>query len=322
AIASAKDLKDGPQLVAWCDDASGIFGEDLFLAFARALGAGLCGDRAGAIARLRGLVAKYPDEAGMRPHLASLLIADGAWDEAEAHLLEASKRAPLDQSTWAYLSIVWRLKNDAREFWLADYERLVQTIDLPLDEGALDALTRVLAAMHLTRHHPLEQSPRGGTQTRGILFERRAPEIVALAAVIKDAVEARLATLPDDPAHPFLSRKTKRIAFAGSWSVRLASAGRHASHIHHAGWLSSACYIDLPPEVASPAVDAGAATPGALLFGVPDESLGLALTPRRVVVPARGKLAIFPSYFWHGTEPFESRRHRLTVAFDASPRPS
>jgi hypothetical protein len=28
---------------------------------------------------------------------------------------------------------------------------------------------------------------------------------------------------------------------------------------------------------------------------------------------------LFPSYFWHGTMPFESKDYRLTVAFDAAP---
>jgi hypothetical protein len=28
---------------------------------------------------------------------------------------------------------------------------------------------------------------------------------------------------------------------------------------------------------------------------------------------------VFPSYFWHGTTPFEDTSHRLTLAFDALP---
>jgi hypothetical protein len=30
-------------------------------------------------------------------------------------------------------------------------------------------------------------------------------------------------------------------------------------------------------------------------------------------------LVLFPSYFWHGTIPFQSPQPRLTVAFDAVP---
>jgi hypothetical protein len=37
------------------------------------------------------------------------------------------------------------------------------------------------------------------------------------------------------------------------------------------------------------------------------------------VKPEAGKLVLFPSYMWHGVEPFESDAPRLTVAFDALP---
>jgi hypothetical protein len=95
--------------------------------------------------------------------------------------------------------------------------------------------------------------------------------------------------------------------------VRLHDQGFHISHIHPSGWLSSACYISLPPEID------GTSTQGALTFGVPDAALGLDLQPRRIVHPRPGMLAIFPSFMWHGTLPFESESPRLTVAFDALP---
>ena len=134
---------------------------------------------------------------------------------------------------------------------------------------------------------------------------------------MKTQIEACLAGLPKDDTHPFLGRNTGRARFAGSWSVRLRSGGFHISHIHHTGWISSALYISLPKEVA--ALPDGATGPGALMFGVPDETLDLDLTPRRVEPPRVGRLVIFPSYFWHGTIPFESEQPRLTVAFDALP---
>ncbi len=119
-----------------------------------------------------------------------------------------------------------------------------------------------------------------------------------------------------DDHHPFYGRLTGRMRFQESWSVRLASEGFHVSHIHRAGWLSSACYIDLPPEVG------GDSDAGALAFGVPDRALKLELEPRRVIRPRAGMLVLFPSYFWHGTLPFESTAQQLTVAFDATPMDS
>jgi uncharacterized protein (TIGR02466 family) len=167
--------------------------------------------------------------------------------------------------------------------------------------------------MHTTRMHPADQSLRGGTQTRGTLFDKRTPAIRDLAQAIRLGVEQRLAELPADESHPFLARNKGGIAFQGSWSVRLASAGFHVNHIHPAGWLSSAFYVALPDEVANSGKD------GALSFGVPDAALKLDLSPRRIVSAREGRLVVFPSYLWHGTLPFESTSPRLTVAFDALP---
>ena len=97
--------------------------------------------------------------------------------------------------------------------------------------------------------------------------------------------------------------------------MRLRNQGFHISHIHPSGWLSSAFYVSLPKEMEASDNDMA----GAIGFGVPDEGLGLNLTPRRVILPKQGHLVLFPSYIWHGTLPFESEDQRLTVAFDALP---
>ena len=176
-------------------------------------------------------------------------------------------------------------------------------------------LAAALHARHQLLKAPADQSLRGGTQTRGALFETRDPALLALKAALIAAVEPRLAALAPDAAHPFLRRLTGRIAMAGSWSVRLAAQGYHINHIHHSGWLSSAFYVELPPEIGS----AGSDDAGKLVFGVPDAALGLELPPRRVVTPVPGRLVTFPSYLWHGTAPFQSATARLTMAFDALP---
>jgi len=43
------------------------------------------------------------------------------------------------------------------------------------------------------------------------------------------------------------------------------------------------------------------------------------LAPRRVIRPEPGKLALFPSYMWHGTVPFDDDQPRVTIAFDMTP---
>jgi hypothetical protein len=256
----------------------------------------------------------------VRSYLAYLYLQAGDLGQAEAHALAATRLMPDSLSPWALLTIIWRLTGDPREAWLADYERLVMVADLVVPPGWPDlpsflaALTDTLTRLHRTLAAPAEQSLRGGTQTRGKLFDSADPIIAALQSSLTATIENCLAGLSPVPGHPFLGRLTGKIEMAGSWSVRLASAGFHVSHIHPSGWLSSAFYVSLPPEIG------GDSAAGTLMFGVPEKALGIDLSPRRVVMPRPGRLAIFPSYFWHGTAPFESAVPRLTVAFDALPR--
>ncbi|MGY1408627.1 putative 2OG-Fe(II) oxygenase [Luteimonas sp. A611] len=229
---------------------------------------------------------------------------------------------PDNQEGWSHLGTSWRLAGDEREHWLCDYERLVGYVEVapPTGFGDLSLFLQTLAAtlgsMHKARQEPLNQSVRGGTQTAGRLFGRDDAVILAAEDGLRAAVENWLRTLPDDVAHPFLSRKQRSVCFVGSWSVRLSSSGRHSNHIHPRGWASSAFYVALPGTV----LDSGdGSRAGWLQFGQPLEELGLELPPRRVIQPRPGHLALFPSYMWHGTVPFDARESRLTVAFDMQP---
>lgn len=317
ALAAAIDLHDDAQLLAWANDAETAIGAQPEFTLAKATALGRTGDPKGALALLQGLVAASPDSAPIHAHLCHTLLMLGDPKKAEAHALRATELAPLDQFGWSYLTIIWRLLNDPREAWLADYDRLVMSVDLdPEDAVEADAWFTPLRAsveqLHTTMAHPAEQSLRGGTQTRGNIFEKRNPDMRGFADLVRQAVASMLPRLPQDETHPFLRRNSGQIKFAGSWSVRLASSGFHTNHIHQSGWLSSAFYLTLPPEV-------GTSQAGALTFGVPDAAFGLDLEPRRIDIPRAGRLVLFPSYFWHGTVPFESQSHRLTMAFDAVP---
>jgi hypothetical protein len=244
------------------------------------------------------------------------LLRSGAPDLAAQRSLELLERQPFDQLALAHLGIAWRLTGDAREHWLCDYERFVCDLPLEIEPSVLDELKTTLNALHIAQREPVDQSLRGGTQTAGVLFGRREPVIRALRDACANAIARYVATLPDDAQHPFLRRKSPRIGFAGSWSVRLRSSGRHANHFHQEGWISSAFYVQLPPSMLD---ESRSRTQGWIQFGAPPEELGLDLPPRRLVRPRVGRLVLFPSYFWHGTVPFEDTMPRLTVAFDAVP---
>ena len=309
ALAIARGHQAWDQLLDLAAQAEARFGSDTMISafVANALTAQGRDDEA--LARIDAaleLEPTYPPAHTLRAHI---LLRKGDPAAAAGAAETAARLLPKDQSSWALLGVAWRLLDDEREHWLCDYDNLVMPIDLGLDPR----LPALLEQHHQLAAHPADQSLRGGSQTRGNLFETDDPVILGLANAVKLAIQQRLAALRPDPTHPFLGRLSGEIGFPTSWSVRLASAGFHVSHIHPAGWLSSAYYASLPPEVA-----AGAGQ-GALTFGVPDAALGLDLAPRRVVQPQEGHLVLFPSYLWHGTTPFESSAPRLTVAFDALP---
>ena len=319
ALNTAWDMKQPEAMSRWSAEALQRFGDQPELKLMKGLAHGLSGDSLKALAELDPLAAS--GFAAAYTHSAYYRLKLGDLKDAERNALAATQANFADQAAWAYLTVIWRLLGDQREGWLADYERFVLPIMLEPPEGDIKGFMATLAAelhqLHGTLEHPADQSLRQGTQTRGKLFDKRSPVIRQLAEAIERAIATATAPLRTDPTHPFLSRQTGRTRFVGSWSVRLRGGGFHISHIHQEGWLSSALYVELPPEMESGPREG--APPGSLTFGVPDRELGLDLEPRRVEIPEVGRLVLFPSYFWHGTMPFDSKQHRLTVAFDAAP---
>jgi tetratricopeptide (TPR) repeat protein len=250
------------------------------------------------------------------------LLKSGQWDRAAARATEATGLDPFNQEAWAYLGTAWRLLEDRRELWLMDYDNLVAMVDVEAADGYagvpefLLALAAAVEPLHKAHREPIEQSLRGGSQTAGRLFGRPDPVIAAAQGVFIRAIEKRIAGLPQDPEHPFLKRKGSSVRMTGSWSVKLRSAGKHVNHIHSEGWMSSAFYLSLPASVADPGADDQA---GWIKFGQPPDELCLDLAPRKVLCPSPGRIALFPSYMWHGTVPFEDVEPRITVAFDMLP---
>jgi len=254
---------------------------------------------------------------------ARYLLKSGRWDAAALRATEATQTNPHDQEAWAYLGTAWRLTGDPREHWLCDYEQLIDLVEVEPPAGYagmgefLAALEAALEPLHQARREPIRQSLRGGSQTPGKLFGRPDAVIDATRSALLKAIERRVAALPANPDHPFLQRKARSVRFSGSWSVKLRSSGKHVNHIHPQGWMSSAFYVSLPPSVREKADEED--TAGYIQFGQPPVELGLGLPPRRVIRPRAGYLALFPSYMWHGTVPFEDEAPRITVAFDMTP---
>ncbi len=321
------------------------------LALVRATVLGGAGEPARALAVLKRALARAPDAVPLRlaaataarhvgdaeaqlGHAVAALralpssgVAARAVAEALLHLGRVAEAAPLaekivaaapdDQAAIALQATVWRLLGDARHAALCEDPALVstRTIDTPAGWADLPAFLRDLAttleALHRWRAHPLEQSLRHGSQTSFDLTRSDAPAIRALFAALDAPIRAHIAALGRG-SDPVRRRNTGDYHFAGAWSVRLAPGGYHTDHVHPSGWLSSAFYVALPAAV-------DRAPEGWLAFGRPGMPTRPTLAPFRHVRPVPGMLALFPSYLWHGTEPFGGEEPRLTVAFDLLP---
>jgi hypothetical protein len=269
--------------------------------------AGMAGDLNRSAALLQSLPENMPERL---PVQARHLLRTGK-PEAAAKLLESWRvSAPDDISSWALTEITWRLLGDPRAEWLSGQPDLVAAVGLPLGAEDLAELANTLRAIHQMRSAPLGQSVRGGTQTRGRLFDRSNPPISGLRDLLQSALDQFVARLSVDPKHPLLRHCDRKLKVDGGWSVRLTGQGFHVPHLHPAGVVSSACYIVTPPL--NPLVE-----DGWLEIGRPPADLLLDLNPLKTVQPRPGTVVLFPSYLYHGTRPFAAGE-RLTVAFDAS----
>jgi len=243
------------------------------------------------------------------------LVRAARWEQAEM-LASRLVAGPQAMTAWAYRHTAWRMMDDPRLRWLDQEGALVRTYDISASLPPLDRLAETLRAIHRDRAQPIDQSVRHGTQTDGPLFARIDPVIRATREAIRAAVAAHIRGLPPlGPDHPAWAEAPEaRPRFTGAWSVRLTGGGHHVSHIHPAGWLSSALYIALPDGM-------GAGEDGLLTLGTPPAELGISLAPLRTIRPQAGHLALFPSHAWHGVTP-SLPGERLTIAFDvARPRP-
>ncbi|MGH8148307.1 MAG: putative 2OG-Fe(II) oxygenase, partial [Rhodanobacteraceae bacterium] len=183
--------------------------------------------------------------------------------------------------------------------------------DLP---SYLDDLAQALLKLHSLRTHPIGQSLRHGTQADLVLERAADPAIRAFAQAIDGPIRRYMKAIGhgDDPLR---RRNTGRYKLSGIWSVRLRPHGYHFNHFHPEGWLSSACYIQIPRTLGARGGE------GWLQFGEPAYPTTPPLPPEYFIRPAPGLLVLFPAWCWHGTVPFSGAPgdFRLTIAFDVVP---
>lgn len=260
-----------------------------------------------------------PDNAAALAAYCGGLLGTGRAKEAAEIAQRLHRRNRNDSHALALLATAWRILEDPRYAALYDYRLVIpQLIHVPDGWSNLDAYLADLSAglrhLHAFQMHPIGQSLRLGSQA-DLDFERlQNPAVKAFPQAIGEPIRRCMQIIGtgDDALR---SRNTGRYKLAGAWSVRLRPHGRHVNHIHPDGWLSSACYIDLPPLEDDG--DHGAW----IQFGEPGIITIPKLCAEHYLKPQPGLLVLFPSYMWHGTVPFDGppSSTRLTIAFDVVP---
>jgi Flp pilus assembly protein TadD len=261
-----------------------------------------------------------PREPTVLSALGSALLANGR----PAQVLDVADRLlqldPHDGHAIALRASAWRLLGDPRYAELYDYAQFVRPglIDTPPGWSSLPEYLRDLAAAlhkrHVLQAHPIGQTLRTGTQVDLHPEYEQDPAIRAFAQAIDGPIRRYMRAIGtgDDVLR---ARNTNDYRIAGIWSVRLGASGHHVNHYHPEGWLSSACYIELPETLGARDHE------GWIKFGESGVPTQPPLEAEHFVKPEPGLLVLFPSCMWHGTVPFSGGEldRRLTIAFDVVP---
>jgi Flp pilus assembly protein TadD len=250
-------------------------------------------------------------------NLVAIQLAAGRHREALPFITAQRTRDPNEQRWIAYEATAARLAGSLLYQELYDYERLVGVYDVEAPSGwsSMAELNEALITAFTERHrlamHPLDQSLRNGSQTARGLLSDADPAIRAILQAFQEPIEAYRRAIGSNPGHPLTARNHGATQMTGCWSVQLRREGFHVNHIHPQGWISSAYYVAVPDEVNDPGLMSGWLKFGEPRFPVPGAD------PAHFVQPRAGRLALFPSYMWHGTNPIHGSQPRTTIAFDA-----
>ena len=288
----------------------------------------MLGDHDAAIAILRTAVRINPDNARATADLANLLAAHNQMGAALSLCETFLARHPgecLVLTVYAYALRDAGRADDARQ--ILDLERCVRVIEPAVPAGFADLadfnaqLGQCIENDPSLLRNPLGKATRLGGQT-GELDLDTHPALSALRELINTAVRdsAEYFRRTGLATHPMMARAADRWTLR-VWGTVLGPGGHQAPHMHPLGWLSGAYYVRVPRDM-QPLPDAvdPALIPGALEFSRPPQRL-LVQAPAevRVVAPQEGRLALFPSAFYHRTIPFTSGEKRISIAFDAMP---
>lgn len=260
-----------------------------------------------------------PNDSAIIETLVAVLLARGHAQDAMPFILTQRRKNPQSQVWIAYEATAARLLGIELYHRYFDFDRLVRVfnVETPAGWGSMgelnNALIEILDKRHAFSQRPLDQTIQNGTQTSRTLLGDSDPSIQSILQAFDEPIRQYRRDLQTDLNHPMSSRNFGASEFTGAWSVRLKRNGFHVNHVHPEGWLSSAYYVQVPPETQDSIVK-----PGWLKFGEPRYPVPGA-HPELYVQPVPGRLVLFPSYMWHGTKAIVRDEPRTTIAFDVRP---
>jgi len=272
-----------------------------------------------AIAEHRKAISLERENAYFREELGDTLLAAGDTSQAQEELLKGHQLNDRRSSILAHLSIAMNENEDASVADFVDYDRHVskRLIEVPDGFDSLqtfnDALHNELEKRHKNSPPPPGQTMRGGTQIPNALFTHATGLTAVVQEKITKALKDYIDSLEPDPKHPFLRYVNPNFRFTGAWSTILHGAGYDSSHIHNEGWLSGVYYVKVPDL----AEKTWAKGEGCIQFGEPPPHYVSARNQSYMEVrPEVGMTVFFPSYYWHGVQPFTEPGLRHSIAFD------
>jgi len=251
--------------------------------------------------------------------LGNTLSQAGDFAQAVEIFIKAHDLHPRRSSILGSLTIAMRETDDARVNEILDIDEYVTSRFLDVPDGFDDiemfneALHAELEAMHTDHPEPPGQTMTGGTQIPGSLFTYPTELTAVLKEQISKALSDYIGSLNADPDHPFLRYLNPDFRFTGAWSTILHGTGYDSSHIHNEGWISGVYYIKVP-DLPKQRWEEGE---GCIQFGAPPPKFvsGRNKT-QQLIRPIPGMAVFFPSYYWHGVQPYNMDAIRHSMSFD------